>query len=385
MAEDTRAPSDRRRAYLALVGLIRTVLPTKGPAMATESESPVGSEFDQTGGSGSSPSGSGWGFPALLWVLKLGPLFVLLVLLIVMSLSSPYFLTGRNIQNLGIQSSIVAVLALGQLLVIICRGIDISVGSVVGLSGVIGVTVAGASWAGGATVLAAMVATGLAIGAVNAFFVVVGRIPMPLIVTLATLGIARGMALLISGGHTSTGFPGIINTLGSGYVWVVPMPVVVVVAVTVFVFILTERTRYGRWLYAVGGNPEAARRVGLPVNRIVASAYMLCGVTAGIAGVLTAGRTDTGDPDAGNLLELDAITAVVIGGASLFGGRGSAPNVIVGALILGTIRNGLDLIGVEPFWQTVAIGSAVLIALELDVMRGAIERRLRVRRSMEAE
>jgi ribose transport system permease protein len=318
-----------------------------------------------------------------LWLLKLGPVLVLGVLLVVMATLSPFFLTGRNIQNLGVQSSIVAVLALGQLLVIICRGIDISVGSVVGLSGVIGVSVAGTSWASGVTVLGSMVAAGLAIGVINAFFVVKGRIPMPLIVTLATLGIARGAALLISEGSTATGFPDVVTTLGSGYAWEIPVPVIVVAALTAVFFVLTTRTRYGLWLYAVGGNPEGARRVGLPVNKIVASTYMLCGVTAAIAGVLTAGRTDTGSPDAGNLLELDAITAVVIGGASLFGGRGSVLNVVVGALILGTIRNGLDLLGVEPFWQIVAIGSAVLVALELDVARGAIEERLRVRQSME--
>jgi len=317
-----------------------------------------------------------------LWILKLGPVFVLVILLIVMAVLSPYFLTGRNIQNLGVQSSIVAVLALGQLLVIICRGIDISVGSVVGLSGVIGVTVAGTSWASGVSVIASMIAAGLAIGVLNAFFVVKGRIPMPLIVTLATLGIARGVALLISNGNTSTGFPSVVTTLGSGYVWEIPVPVIVVLGLTAGFFVLTTRTRYGLWLYAIGGNPEGARRIGLPVNKLVASTYMLCGVTAGIAGILTAGRTDTASPDAGTLLELDAITAVVIGGASLFGGRGSVPNVVVGALVLGTIRNGLDLLGVEPFWQTVAIGSSVLVALELDVLRGAIEERLRVRQSM---
>jgi ribose transport system permease protein len=319
---------------------------------------------------------------ALLWVLRLGPTFILIVLLIVMSVLSPFFLTGRNIQALGVQSSIVAVVALGQLLVIICRGVDISVGAVVALSGVIGVSVAGASWGNGATVVMAMLAAGLAVGAINAFFIVKGRIPQPLIVTLATLGIASGAALLISGGNTKSGFPAVVNDLGSGYVWVIPAPVMVVLGLTTAFFVLTTRTRYGRWLYAVGGNPEGARRVGLPVNKIVASAYMLCGLTAGIAGILTAGRTDTGSPDAGALLELDAITVVVIGGASLFGGRGSVINVVVGALILGTIRNGLNLLGVEPYWQTIAIGSAVLLALELDVIRGLIEERLRVRRSM---
>jgi ribose transport system permease protein len=327
---------------------------------------------------------SGRVLSTLLWMLRLGPGFILVVLLIAMATLSSFFLTGRNIQNLGVQSSIVAVLALGQLLVIVCRGVDVSVGSVVALSGVLGVTVAGTSWASGATVIVAMVGAGLAVGATNAFFIVKGRIPQPLIVTVATLGVARGIALLISGGNTSTGLPPAVNSLGSGFVWVIPAPVIVVVGLTFLFFVLTTRTRYGRWLYAVGGNPEGARRVGLPVNKIVASAYMLCGLTAGIAGVLTAGRTDTGSPDAGTLLELDAITAVVIGGASLFGGRGSVLNVVIGALILGTIRNGLDLLGVAPFWQTIAIGSAVLLALELDVVRGAIEERLRVRQSMEA-
>jgi ribose transport system permease protein len=144
------------------------------------------------------------------------------------------------------------------------------------------------------------------------------------------------------------------------------------------------RTQWGRWIYAVGGNPDAARRVGIPVNRVLLSVFVLCGLSAGIAGLLTAGRTNAGAPTAGQLLELDAITAVVIGGASFFGGRGSVPNVVAGALIIGVIRNGLNLLDVTPFWQNIAIGSLVIVSLEIDVLRGYVERRLRAAGSGDA-
>ncbi|WP_211233006.1 ABC transporter permease [Solirubrobacter soli] len=312
-----------------------------------------------------------------LRALQGGPLVILVVLLVVMALLSPYFLTSRNLTNLGFQASFVAVLALGQLLVIITRGIDLSVGSVVGLAGVIAATSAS-----GPTSLALFVLTGLAVGLVNGAVLVFGRVMNPFIVTLGTLGIARGLALVISDGETRTGLPPVVSTLGSGTVLGIPVPVVLVAALALCVGTLLGRTQWGRWIYAVGGNPEAARRAGIPADGVLLSVYALCGLLAGVAGILVAGRTDSASPQAGQLLELDAITAVIIGGASFLGGRGRVVNVLAGALIIGVIRNGLDLLGVSPFWQLIAVGTLVIVSLELDVLRGRLEQRLRTRASI---
>jgi ribose transport system permease protein len=213
----------------------------------------------------------------------------------------------------------------------------------------------------------------------NGAVLVGGRVMNPFIVTLGTLGIARGLALVISDGETRTGLPHVVDTLGSGTLAGIPVPVLLVAGLALAVGTLLGRTQWGRWIYAVGGNPEAARRAGIPADRVLLSVYALCGLLAGIAGILVAGRTDSASPQAGQLLELDSITAVIIGGASFLGGRGRVLNVLAGALIIGVIRNGLDLLGVSPFWQLIAVGVLVIVSLELDVLRGRLERRLRTR------
>jgi ribose transport system permease protein len=315
--------------------------------------------------------------------VQTGPVLILALVVVVMSGLSPYFLTERNITNLGFQTSIVAVLALGQLLVILTRGIDLSVGAVVALGGVVGGLVAGGTAGGstsahGALVIVAMVACGAAVGLTNATILIGGRVMNPFIVTLGMLSIVRGLALVISDAQTATGMPPAVQTMGTGLIGPLPVPAVVVAALALVAWVMLTRTQWGRWIYAVGGDPDAARRVGIPVDRVLLSVYVLCGAAAGVAAVLVAGRTNAGSPTAGQLLELDAITAVVIGGASFFGGRGSVSNVIAGALIIGVLRNGLNLLDVTPFWQSIAIGVLVIASLELDVLRGRLEERLRV-------
>jgi ribose transport system permease protein len=320
---------------------------------------------------------------ASLRLVQTGPVLILALVVVVMTGLSPFFLTERNITNLGFQTSIVAVLALGQLLVILTRGIDLSVGAVVALGGVVGGMVAGGAAGGstsshGALVLLVMVACGAAVGLVNGTVLIAGRVMNPFIVTLGMLSIVRGAALVISDAQTATGMPAAVQTMGTGLIGPLPVPAVLVAALAFVAWVMLTRTQWGRWIYAVGGDPDAARRVGIPVDRVLLSVYVLCGVAAGIAAVLVAGRTNAGSPTAGQLLELDAITAVVIGGASFFGGRGSVFNVIAGALIIGVIRNGLNLLDVTPFWQSIAIGVLVIASLELDVLRGRLEERLRV-------
>jgi ribose transport system permease protein len=313
-----------------------------------------------------------------LRVLRLGPVLILALLCLVLAFAAPAFATETNITNLGFQVSIVAVLALGQLLVILTRGIDLSVGSVVALSGVLGAAAYDGMFASsGFGVIVVMLLVGLVVGVVNGTILVKGRIFNAFIVTLGTLSIVRGVALLAADAQVNVGVPGIIAATGNDKIGPIPVPTVLVLALGVLAWVFTTKTQWGRWIYAVGGDPDGARKVGIPVDRVLISVYVLCGLSAGIAGILVAGRTGVGDPNAGSLIELDAITAVIIGGASFFGGRGGVWNVLAGALIIAVMRNGLNLLDVEPFWQLVAIGVLVIASLELDVLRGHIEERLR--------
>jgi ribose transport system permease protein len=318
---------------------------------------------------------------ALRWALRLvelGPVLILVLLVIVMGILSPYFFRSNNLTNLGFQTAVIAALAVGQLMVILTRGIDLSVGATVALTGVLAAEVGGTTWGGSLVpVLAVALAGGLAVGLLNGIVYVGGRVPHPFIVTLATLGVVRGLALIISGGETKTTIPPGVLTIGSGTVGIVPVSIIIVAGVAVVAWVLLARTVWGRWIYAIGGSPEAAKRAGLPVGRLLISVYALCGLLAGLAGIITAGRTSAGSPTAGQLLELDAITAVIVGGASFFGGRGSVSNALVGALILGVVRNGLDLLDVSAFYQQVAIGMIIVASVELDVARGYLEERLR--------
>ena len=317
-------------------------------------------------------------------VLQIGPAIGLILLLVVLSQLSPVFLTPRNIGNVLSQSAVICVLAMGMLLVIVTRGIDLSVGSTLALSTVVGALVF-TQVDSTAAVVAAILLTGLAVGLVNGFGYVVGRLPHPFIMTLATLSIARGLALWLSDGRPIQGMPAPIQALGSDtlFGWL-PVSTILVAAIAGLVVLLTTRMVWGRWIYSVGGNPDAARRTGIPVGAVLISVYALSGLAAGVGGLLTAGRTDAGAPTFGTLAELDAIAAVVIGGASFLGGRGHVGNAIVGALMIGVIRNGMNLLNVDSFFQPIVIGVVIVLAVELDVIRGHVESRFRVMQAARA-
>jgi ribose transport system permease protein len=313
-----------------------------------------------------------------LVVLRAGPALALLVLVVVLSQLSPTFLSPRNIGNVLAQTAVISVLAIGQLLVIVTRGIDLSVGSTLALGTVVGALVFQQA-PSTIAVVAAMLLTGMAVGAVNGIVFVWGRLPHPFIITLATLSIARGLALWLSDGSPIQGMPEPITALGgtSLFGWLTPSAFVVV-GIALAVVVLTTRMVWGRWIYAVGGNPDAARRTGIPVNAVLISVYVLSGLAAGVAAVLTAGRTNAGAPTFGNLAELDAIAAVIIGGASFLGGRGHVGNALVGALMIGVIRNGMNILNVESFFQPMVIGVVIVVAVEMDVIRSYFEDRFRV-------
>jgi ribose transport system permease protein len=287
------------------------------------------------------------------------------------------FTDARNIGNVLSQTAVLSVLALGQLLVIVTRGIDLSVGSTLALSSVVGAIVfshGGSS----ALVILAILGTGVAVGLSNGLVFVLGRIPHAFIVTLASLGIARGIALEAAHGTLIPGMPHGVDVIGdSQRVWL-PNSTFIVLGFALLLLLLTTMMVWGRWLYAVGGNPEAARRTGVPVKKLLISVYAVSGLAAGIAGLITAAQTDAGSPTFGELAELDAIAAVIIGGAAFAGGRGHIGNALVGAFTIGVIRNALNLHNVDAFIQLIVIGVVVLVAVEADVIRGYVEERLRV-------
>jgi ribose transport system permease protein len=318
-----------------------------------------------------------------LRLLRIGPLLILLALVVILSLLSPFFFSTRNLGNVLAATAAIAVLSMGQLLVILTRGIDLSVGSTLALASVVGALVF-TNIDSGLVVITAMLATGLLVGAVNGVVYVKGRLPHPFIITLAMLSIARGLALWLSGGQPIRGMPEIVNVIGGGSIGWLPVSAILVLGIAFLVFILTTRVVWGRWIYSVGGNPEAARRTGIPVNSVLISVYVLSGLMACIAGIITAGRLNAGSPTFGELAELDSIAAVVIGGASFLGGRGTVLNALVGALMIGVIRNGMNLLAVDAFFQLIVIGVVIVLAVEADVVRGYLEGRLRVAQAARA-
>jgi ribose transport system permease protein len=308
-----------------------------------------------------------------LLTLRTGPLLVLLILLAVVAATTPVFRTGENLGNVLSQTSVISILALGQLLVIVTRGIDLSVGSTIALSSVVGALL----FQDGHSASIVIVAI-LAIGFVNGAVYVWGRVPHPFIVTLATLSAVRGIALWASDGTLIFGMPGAVQKVGSDRISWFPISYFVVIGLALLVLLLTTKLVWGRWLYAVGGNPEAARRAGIPVSRVLITVYVLSGLAAGFGGLLVAGLTNAGSPNYGQLAELDAIAAVIIGGAAFAGGRGHVGNALVGAITIGVIRNALNLHNVDAFFQLIVIGVVILLAVEADVLRGYLENRFRV-------
>jgi ribose transport system permease protein len=302
---------------------------------------------------------------------------MLLSVVLIMAALSPVFLTTRNVGNVLSQSAVIAVLALAQLLVIVTRGIDLSVGSTLAMSAVVGALVFEAM-PSGVWVILAMLATGTLVGAVNGTAFVYGRLPHPFIVTLATLSIARGIALWLSGGQPIQGMPPVVQELGGGSIGWFPISAFLVAGLAVLTLLLTTRLVWGRWIYAVGGNPDGALRAAIPVKHVLVSVYVLSGLAAGVGAVITSGRLNGGSPTFGELAELDTIAAVVIGGASFLGGRGNVGNALIGALMIGVIRNGMNLLNVDAFVQPIVIGVVIVLAVELDVLRGRLEQRLRV-------
>ncbi|MGC9538194.1 substrate-binding domain-containing protein [Streptomyces sp. UG1] len=313
----------------------------------------------------SGAGGAAGGLRRLL--LENGALTALIVLVIAMSALSGDFLTTDNLLNVGVQAAVTAILAFGVTFVIVSAGIDLSVGSVAALSAtVLAWSATSHGVPAGIAVLLA-VATGIAAGLVNGFLIAYGKLP-PFIATLAMLSVARGLSLVISEG-SPIAFPDSVSHLGDTLGGWLPVPVLVMVVMGLIGAFVLGRTYIGRSMYAIGGNEEAARLSGLRVKKQKLAIYALSGVFAAVAGVVLAARLSSAQPQAADGYELDAIAAVVIGGASLAGGTGKASGTLIGALILAVLRNGLNLLNVSAFWQQVVIGVVIALAVLFDTLR----------------
>jgi ribose transport system permease protein len=295
-----------------------------------------------------------------------GALIVLLVAFGALTLASPDFLTGNNLANLARQVAIFGILAIGQLMVILTGGIDLSVGSILGLAG----AVAAQLLVSGMPIVPAIllgVVVGAVLGLANGVLVTRFKLP-PFIATLGMLGIARGVVLVITDANTIQGLPDSFQTVANGTVLGVPNLLIIFVIITAIAWFALNRTVFGRYVYAVGSNPEAARLAGVPVAMVTTAVYVIAGVLAAVGGVLLTSRLGAGVPTAGTGFELQAIAACVIGGASLSGARGSAIGAACGALIIGVLNNGGNLLAINAFYLQIAIGALVLVAVGFDQM-----------------
>ena len=302
----------------------------------------------------------------LLSARQFGTVIGLIVLCATLWILTPHFLTVSNLLNVVEQTSINATVAVGMTFVILSAGIDLSVGSIVALSGVVLGTALQAGYPL-ALALPASLAAGFACGVTNGALISWGRLP-PFIVTLGTMSIARGAALLVTEGRPISGFDAAFRSLATGRVGFIPAPVIVMAVVYVIAHVLLTRTTFGRYVYAIGGNEEATRLSGVPVRFHKTMIYGVSGLTSAVAAVVLTARLNSAQPIAGIMYELDAIAATVIGGTSLMGGEGTLGGTLVGALIMGVLRNGLNLLGVSSFLQQIVIGGVIVVAVLLDTM-----------------
>src|SRR5210317_1349349 len=310
---------------------------------------------------------------------KYGILILLFLMFLALHIIQPdVFLSWRNITNIFKQISWQSMLALGVFMVIVTAGIDLSVGSIMMLSLMILAVVAKAGMPWYVVILVPLV-VGFLCGMFNGLGITILRMPHPFIMTLGTLYIFRGAGNLISGGVPISGFTEEVRYVGHGRIdltWIgldesqyLPASLVLIALIYFIFWIFLNHTRMGKWIYAIGGNPNAARAAGINVNKILVIVYSLCGFLSGIGALILAGRADSGYPNAGLQSELDAIAACIIGVASFFGGRGTVLGVFAGVMIMGILRNGLNLMNVSVFWQQVLIGSIIIIAVYIDVLR----------------
>jgi len=309
------------------------------------------------------------------YLIKFQSVIALLVMCIVLSFLSDRFLTGENAWNVMRQISVNVIISVGMTLVILTGGIDLSVGSILALAGAVtaGMLKFGAEFTDmnvylGFTLLGALVGgtlVGTVLGWFNGITITRFKVP-PFVATLAMLTIARGLTMLWTGGFPITGLGDNMAFIGTGWFLGIPMPVWISAIIVLMAVVLTNKTMLGRHIYAIGGNETAARLSGIKIKNVKVIVYSIAGALAGIGGIIVTSRLDSAQPNAGLSFELDSIAAVVIGGTSLSGGKGTIMGTVQGALIIGILNNGLVLLNVSPFWQQVIKGIVILLAVVIE-------------------
>lgn len=311
------------------------------------------------------------GFQLSQFTQKLGPLVGLVILIVIVSILNPSFLEPLNILNLLRQVSINALIAFGMTFVILTGGIDLSVGSILALSSAF---VANMMVAGFDPILAIIIGCllGGVMGMVNGLLITQGKMA-PFIATLATMTIFRGLTLVYTEGNPITGLGDSLTfqLFGRGYQFGIPVPAITMIITFAVLWVVLHKTSFGRKTYAIGGNEKAAIVSGIKVSRVKIMIYTLAGLLSALAGAILTSRLNSAQPTAGTSYELDAIAAVVLGGTSLSGGRGRIVGTLIGALIIGTLNNGLNMLGVSSFYQMVVKGIVILIAVLIDRKKSA--------------
>jgi ribose transport system permease protein len=299
------------------------------------------------------------------WIKRFLPFVSLIALCILIAVLEPKFLSAGNLAGVARQTAVITIMAIGMTMVMVAGGIDLSVGSMMALTAVLGAL---AMVAGAPVMLGILVciAVGAMFGFINGTAVAMLKIP-PFIVTLGAMGIYRGVALLITDGTAVVGLPSSFGYLAEGNLFgFVPVPLLIVLAVALIIHFLLSSTQPGRYCYAIGSNVEAARYAGVRVSRYQIMFYVILGALAGLAGAIESARLVTGQPTAGEGYELRVIAAVVIGGGSLSGGQGTVIGTIIGSLIMGVLANGANLLGISSFTQQVIIGAVIVLAVTFD-------------------
>ena len=308
------------------------------------------------------------GTTAIEVVQDLGLLIVIAIGAIVLSVFSPVFLSRLNIENLLFSSTIIAVIAIGESFVILVAGIDLSVGAVLALSSVLSVGLVNDFGAPVTVAVIASLCVGALIGLINGINVTLTKIPA-LIATLAMLTVTRGLAFIYSGGQNIAPVPDFYVTVQATRLFGVPIIILLTLGLGVLAHFVLAKTRFGRSVYATGGNPVAARLSGIRTNRVIVTAYTISGVMAALGGVMITARLEAGAATAGQGMELTVISATVIGGVSLFGGEGKIAGVLLGVLLLGLVQNAINLLNVPPNYDYVVSGLVIAVAAALDVYR----------------
>jgi ribose transport system permease protein len=302
------------------------------------------------------------------FIKKYGIIIVLMLVMVFFSVTTTAFFTINNLFNVARQVSMLGIVAVGMTFVMLTGGIDLSVGSLLSIVSVVG---AGAMVKGGCNPVVAVIislAVATIFGLFNGLIITKVNIP-PLITTLATMTIIRGISYIITGGLPIYGFPESFTIIGQGYLWIFPIPVIIMVIVFTIGSFILNNSYFGRYFYAIGGNEEATRLSGVNVQGVKLLVYSLSGLVAGIAGVILLSRVNSGQPIAGSGFELDVVTAVVLGGVSISGGEGKLSGVLTGVLIMGVLSNGLIIMNIGEYYQLVTKGLVLLVAVGFDRMQ----------------